>query len=186
MYFSRWTMEPSGWLLVQGPGLKFIKLMRVGRRSLGILLPLRYCLLTFRKVYVFSVPNPSKSFWDVNIPEAPSACSFAKLSSRKRQAGTLSSLGACLPNMGQIPRLSESRAGPVSLQVPWITIWLHSGEGSQGVATIQILVYTLNFLNQMDSGPGQKGVALSHGPKAWACYNTLAFSQGRVNRWILV
>lgn len=74
------------------------------------MLPLRYCLLTFHKVYVVSVPNPSKSFWDANIPEAPSACSFAKPSSRKRQAGTLSSLGACLSNMGQIPRLSESRS----------------------------------------------------------------------------
>lgn len=86
------------------------KSMRVGRRGLWILLPLRYCLLTFCKVCIFSVPNPSKSFWDANIPEAPSACSFAKPNSRKRQAVTLSSLEACLSNMGQIPRLCESRS----------------------------------------------------------------------------
>lgn len=61
-------------------------------------------------------------------------------------------------------------------------MWLHSGEGSQGVAIIHILAYTLNCLKQMDSGPGQKGVELSHGPKAWAYYNTPAFSQGRVNK----
>lgn len=103
-------MGPNGWLLVQGPGLKFVQVDEGGRRGLGILLLLRYCLLTFCKVCIFSVSNPSKSSWDANIPEAPSACSFAKPSSRKRQAVTVSSLEACLSNTGQIPRLCESRS----------------------------------------------------------------------------